>query len=239
MNIPGLFIRRPIATTLIMLAILLFGIVAYRSLPVSDLPNVDFPTIQVRASLPGASAQTMASSVATPLEKQFGTIAGLDEMTSTSTQNATSITLQFALNRNINDAAQDVASAIAAATGQLPPGMPTPPTYRKVNPADSSVLNLALYSSTQPLSTVDHYAEDLVAQRLSMIQGVAEVNVFGAQKYAVRVELNPLKMAAHNIGIDQVQTAIDSANVNLPTGTLWGQQTAYTVQASGQLDNAA
>ncbi len=239
MNITGLFIRRPIATTLIMLAILLFGIVAYRSLSVSDLPNVDFPTISVQAGLPGASAQTMASTVATPLEKQFGTIAGLDEMTSTSTQNSTNITLQFALSRNINNAAQDVASAIAAAQGQMPPGMPTPPTYRKVNPADTSILNLGLSSTTQPLSVVDHYAEDLVAQRLSMVEGVAEVNVFGAQKYAVRVELNPLKMAAHDIGIDQVQSAIQDANVNLPTGTLWGSQTAYTVQANGQLNDAA
>ncbi|MGH9534576.1 MAG: efflux RND transporter permease subunit [Terriglobales bacterium] len=239
MSVTGLFIRRPIATTLVMLAILMFGIVAYLSLPVSDLPNVDFPTINVQAGLPGASAQTMASTVATPLEKQFGTISGLDEMTSTSAQNSTSITLQFALNRNIDSAAQDVASAIAAATGQLPPGMPTPPTYKKVNPADSSILNLGLSSTTQPLSTVDNYAEDVVAQRLSMVDGVAEVNVFGAQKYAVRVELNPLEMAAHNIGIDTVQTAIQNANVNLPTGTLWGAQTAYTVQANGQLDNAA
>ncbi len=239
MNICGLFIRRPIATTLVMFALLLFGIVAYRSLPVSDLPNADFPTITVHAGLPGASAQTMASSVATPLEKQFANIAGLDEMTSSSQQSSTSITLQFALNRNIDSAAQDVAAAIAAAEGQLPPGMPTPPTYRKVNPAGNSVLNLGLSSTTQPLSRVDYYAEDLVAQRLSMVEGVAEVNVFGAQKYAVRVELNPLEMAAHGIGLDDVETAIKGGNVNLPTGTLRGRQTNFTVQASGQLNDAA
>ncbi len=239
MNITSLFIRRPIATTLVMFAILIFGIVAYLHLPVSDLPSADFPTISVNAGLPGASAETMAASVATPLEKQFATIAGLDEMTSSSQQNSTSITLQFALSRNINNAAQDVASAIAAAEGQLPPGMPSPPTYRKVNPADTSILNLGLSSSTQPLSKVDYYAEDVLAQRLSMVDGVAEVNVFGAQKYAVRVELNPLEMAAHNIGLDDVQTAIQGGNVNLPTGTMRGRQTAYTVQASGQLNDAA
>ena len=239
MNIPGLFIRRPIATTLVMFAILLFGIVAYRNLPVSDLPNADFPTISVNAGLPGASAQTMAASVATPLEKQFATIPGLDEMTSSSQQSSTSITLQFALSRNINNAAQDVASAIAAAEGQLPPGMPTPPTYRKVNPADTSILNIGLSSTTLPLSRVDYYAEDLLAQRLSMVEGVAEVNVFGAQKYAVRVELNPLSMAARGIGVDDVENAIKAGNVNLPTGTLRGRQTNYTVQASGQLNDAA
>jgi hydrophobic/amphiphilic exporter-1 (mainly G- bacteria), HAE1 family len=239
MNLAGLFIRRPIATALIMMAILLFGIVAYRSLPVSDLPNVDFPTIQVSASLPGASAQTMASSVATPLEKQFAAIPGLEEMSSTSEQSSTSIALQFALDRNIDGAAGDVQTAIAAAAGQLPAGMPSPPTFRKVNPADSSIINLALSSSTQPMSTVDYYAEDVVGQQISRIAGVAQVNVMGAQKYAVRVKLNPLAMAARGVGIDTVQTAIQSGNVNLPSGVLWGANKAYTVQATGQLTDAA
>ncbi|HZT72146.1 MAG TPA: efflux RND transporter permease subunit [Terriglobales bacterium] len=238
-GIASIFIHRPIATTLVMFAILLFGIVAYKFLPVSDLPQVDFPTIAVNAGLPGASAETMASSVATPLEKQFASIPGLDEMTSSSQQGSTSITLQFALNRSIDAAAQDVQSAIAAAGGQLPPGMPTPPTYRKVNPADSPVLFLGLSSSTMPLSTVDRYAEDVVGQRISMVEGVAEVNVYGSQKYAVRIQLDPLAMAAHDVGIDDVTSAIQSGNVNLPTGTLWGATKAYTVQASGQLNDAA
>ncbi|MGH9543571.1 MAG: efflux RND transporter permease subunit [Terriglobales bacterium] len=239
MSVPELFIRRPIATTLVMSAILLFGIVAYKFLPVSDLPNVDFPTISVNAGLPGASAQTVAASLATPLEKQFATIPGLDEMTSASQQGSTSITLQFTLNRNIDAAAQDVQSAIAQAGGQLPPGMPNPPTYRKVNPADSPILFLGLTSTTLPLSTVDRYAEDVVGQRISMVDGVAEVNVYGAQKYAVRIELDPLAMAAHDVGIDEVASAIQTGNVNLPTGTLWGANKAYTVQAAGQLDSAA
>jgi HAE1 family hydrophobic/amphiphilic exporter-1 len=239
MNLASLFIRRPIATSLLMLAILLFGIVAYRALPVSDLPNVDFPTIQVHAGLPGASAQTMASTVATPLEKQFSSIPGLDEMSSSSQQGSTSIALQFDLSRNIDGAAGDVQTAINAAGGQLPAGMPSPPTFHKVNPADTSILNIALSSSTQPLSTVDHYAEDVVGQQLSMISGVAEVNVMGARKYAVRIQLNPLAMAARGVGVDTVQSAIQNGNVNLPAGVLWGKNKAYTVQATGQLNSAA
>ncbi|HUX68571.1 MAG TPA: efflux RND transporter permease subunit [Terriglobales bacterium] len=239
MNLASIFIRRPIATALLMMALLVFGIVAYRALPVSDLPNVDFPTIQVNAGLPGASAQTMASSVATPLEKQFAAIPGLDEMSSSSQQGSTSIALQFDLSRDIDGAAGDVQTAINAAGGQLPQGMPAPPTFHKVNPADTSILNLALSSSTQPLSTVDHYAEDVVGQQISMLSGVAQVNVMGARKYAVRVQLNPLAMAARGVGIDQVQTAIQNGNVNLPAGVLWGKNKAYTVQATGQLTSAA
>ncbi|MGH9475667.1 MAG: efflux RND transporter permease subunit [Terriglobales bacterium] len=238
MNLSGIFIRRPIATALLMMALLVFGIAAYFQLAVSDLPNVDFPTIQVNANLPGASAATMASSVATPLEKQFSAIPGLDEMSSTSSQSSTSIALQFELSRNIDGAAGDVQTAIAAAAGQLPPGMPSPPTFRKVNPADSSVLNLSVSSTTLPLRTVDHYAEDLIGQQISMTQGVAEVNVFGQRKFAVRIQLNPLAMAARGVGIDQVQTAIQQGNVNLPSGTLWGKTKAYTLQASGQLNSA-
>jgi HAE1 family hydrophobic/amphiphilic exporter-1 len=218
-----------------MVAILLFGIFAYRLLPVSDLPNVDFPTIQVSASLPGASPDTMASAVALPLEKQFSTIAGLDSMTSSSALGSTSITLQFTLDRNIDAAAQDVQAMIAKTLSQLPPELPTPPSYQKVNPADQPVLYLALSSATMRLSDVDEAAQTTVAQRLSMVSGVAQVQVFGTQKYAVRAQLDPRKLAIHQIGIDDVYNAINNANVNLPTGTLFGHSTAYTVQATGQL----
>ncbi|HKD45733.1 MAG TPA: efflux RND transporter permease subunit [Candidatus Angelobacter sp.] len=230
-----LFIRRPITTTLIMAAILIFGIFAYRLLPVSDLPNVDFPTIQVSASLPGASPDTMASAVALPLEKQFSTIAGVDSMTSSSALGSTSITLQFTLERNIDGAAQDVQAMIAKTLSQLPPELPSPPSYQKVNPADQPVLYLALSSATMRLSDVDEAAETTVAERLSMVSGVAQVQVFGTQKYAVRAQVDPRKLAIHQIGIDDVYNAINNANVNLPTGTLFGHSTAYTVQATGQL----
>src|SRR5436309_395871 len=234
-----LFIRRPITTTLIMVAILVFGIFAYRLLPVSDLPNVDFPTIQVNAALPGASPETMASAVALPLEKQFSTIAGLDSMTSSSALGSSSITLQFTLDRNIDAAAQDVQAMIAKTLSQLPPEMPSPPSYQKVNPADQPIIYLSLNSPTMKLSDVDEYAETNVAQRISMVSGVAQVQVFGAQKYAVRAQLDPRKLAIHQIGLDEVESAITNANVNLPTGTLYGHSTAYTVQATGQLLNAA
>src|SRR5437870_9174731 len=187
MSISGLFIRRPVMTTLVMLGILMFGVMAYRLLPVSDLPNVDFPTIQVNASLPGASPETMAAAVATPLERQFSTIAGLDSMSSASFLGSTSITLQFNLSRNIDAAAQDVASAIAAAARQLPPNMPAPPSYNKSNPADQPVFFLALTSDTIPLYDLDEYGETVMAQRISTVPGVAQVGVFGAQKYAVRI----------------------------------------------------
>ncbi|HMA29438.1 MAG TPA: efflux RND transporter permease subunit, partial [Thermoanaerobaculia bacterium] len=203
MNISELFIRRPVATTLVMLAILFFGIVGYRLLPVSDLPNVDFPTIQVTAGLPGASPETMASAVATPLERQFTTIAGLDSMNSTSILGVTQVTLQFSLSRSLDAAAQDVQAAIGAASRQLPPGMPSPPTYQKVNPADQPILYIALTSPTLPLSTLDEYAETIMAQRISTVSGVAQVQVFGAQKYAVRVQVDPQALAYRGIGIDE------------------------------------
>ena len=237
MNIAALFIRRPVMTTLVMAAILLFGIVGYRLLPVSDLPNVDFPTISVSASLPGASPETMASAVATPLEKQFTTIAGVDQMTSTSTQGNTSITLQFTLDRNIDAAAQDVQAAISKTLRQLPPGI-IPPSYQKVNPADSPILYFALTSQTLPLSVLDEYGETFLSQRISTVPGVAQVQVFGSQKYAVRIQLDPRQLAARKIGIDQVADAVNAGNVNLPTGTLWGTDKAYTVQANGQLVSA-
>jgi hydrophobic/amphiphilic exporter-1 (mainly G- bacteria), HAE1 family len=234
-----LFIRRPVMTSLLMLAILAFGILGYHYLSVSDLPNVDFPTIQVGAGLPGASPETMASAVATPLEKQFTTIAGLDSMTSTSSLGSTSITLQFSLARNIDSAALDVQSAISAASRQLPTSMPSPPTFRKVNPADSPVLYLALSSPTLPLYTVDQYAETLLGEQISMVNGVAQVGVFGSMPYAVRVQVNPQALASRQIGIDEVATAIKTANVNMPMGTLYGEHKAYNLQSNGQLTDAA
>jgi HAE1 family hydrophobic/amphiphilic exporter-1 len=239
MNIASIFIRRPVMTTLVMVAILLFGVMAYRQLPVSDLPNVDFPTIQVSASLPGASPETMAASVATPLERQFSTIAGLDSMTSASALGSTNITLQFSLNRNLDAAAQDVQAAIAASQRQLPPNMPAPPSYNKVNPADTPVIYLALSSDQMPMNQLDEYAETLMAQRISTVEGVAQVQVYGSQKYAVRIQLDPRELATRGVGIDEVVSAIRSSNVNLPTGVLNGPFTAYTVQANGQLLKAA
>ena len=235
MHFTELFIRRPVMTTLVMLAILLFGVMSYRYLPVSDLPNVDFPTILVTTTLPGASPETMASAVATPLERQFSTIAGLDSMSSTNALGLSQVTLQFNLTRSIDAAGQDVQAAIAKAAAQLPPELPTPPTYQKVNPADQPVLYLALYSNTLPLYTVDEYGETLMAQRISMINGVAQVQVFGAQKYAVRIQLDPKGLASKGLGINEVGDAVKNANVNIPTGTLYGSHQAVTVQATGQL----
>jgi hydrophobic/amphiphilic exporter-1 (mainly G- bacteria), HAE1 family len=234
----GLFIRRPIMTTLVMIAILFFGVSSYQRLPVSDLPSVDFPTISVNASLPGGSPETMAAAVATPLEKQFSTIAGIDNMTSTSQLGSTSITIQFALDRNIDAAAQDVQAAISQTLRSLPLGI-LPPSYRKVNPADSPILYLALTSNTLPLSQLDEYGETVMAQRISTVPGIAQVVVYGAQKYAVRVQLDPTSLANRGIGIDQVAAAINAQNVNMPTGTLWGPTRAYTVETNGQLQNAA
>ncbi|HJS98776.1 MAG TPA: efflux RND transporter permease subunit [Terriglobales bacterium] len=235
----GLFIRRPIMTTLVMVAIVIFGVFAYLALPVSDLPNVDFPTIQVNAALPGASPETMASSVATPLERQFTTIAGITQMTSTSQLGSTSITIQFDLSRNLDGAAVDVQSAIAAAGGQLPPNMPTPPTFRKVNPAESPILYLGLTSKAMPIYSVDEAAETTMGQQLSMIPGVAQVQVFGASKFAVRVDVDPNKLAAQQIGIDEVAQAIQAGNTNLPVGSIYATDKTYTLQSNGQLLNAA
>src|SRR5918992_1355300 len=234
----GLFIRRPVTTTLVMLGILIFGILGYKSLPVSDLPTVDFPTITVNATLPGASAETMASAVATPLEKNFSTIAGLDSMTSTSTLGRTQITLQFVLSRNIDAAAQDVQSMIARAARDLPPNMPSPPSYRKVNPANNSILLLALTSPTLPLSAVDEFAQTILAQRISMVSGVAQVDVIGSQKFAVRIQLDPNQLAARQIGIDDVVNAVQRGNVDLPVGTLYAPNRAYTLVSEAQLTNA-
>jgi len=226
-------------TTLVMSGILLFGLISYRYLPVSDLPNVDYPTILVQANLPGASPETMASAVATPLERQFTTIAGIDSMSSVSALGVCQITIQFTLSRNIDAAAQDVQAAIGKAAKQLPAGMPTPPTYNKVNPADQAILYMALTSDTLPLSTVDDYGETLLAQSISMVDGVAQVFVFGAQTYAVHVQLDPNALASRGIGIDEVENAIGKGNVNLPTGTLYGKNQAFIVQANGQLMKAS
>ena len=239
MNLAELFIRRPIMTTLAMMAILLFGIIAYRALPVSNLPTVDYPTIQVSAALPGASPETMASAVATPLEREFSTIAGLESMSSMSTQGGTQITMQFALSRNIDAAAQDVQAAIARSQSRLPADMPTPPAYQKVNPANQPIFYMAVYSDTLAPSTVDDYADTLMAQRISMITGVAQVQLYAAQKYAVRVQFDPQALATRGIGIDEVTDAIKNANVNLPTGSLFGTHKSFVVQANGQLQTAA
>jgi HAE1 family hydrophobic/amphiphilic exporter-1 len=233
-----LFIQRPITTTLIMAGIVLFGFIGYRALPVSDLPNVDYPTIQVTAELPGASPETMASSVATPLERQFSTIAGLNTVSSTSTLGNTQVTLQFDLSRNIDAAAQDVQTAIAQSSRQLPTGMPNQPTLKKVNPADQPIVYLMVSSPTLPLSKVNEYADTTLAQRLSTISGVAQVLVTGEQKYAVRVQVDPSALATRGIGIDDVATALQRGNTNLPVGTLYGIHQNLTVQANGQLTNA-
>jgi HAE1 family hydrophobic/amphiphilic exporter-1 len=239
MSVSEVFVRRPVMTTLVMLGILVFGIVGYRLLPVAALPNVDFPTIQVSASLPGASPETMASAVATPLEKRFSTIPALDSMTSSSALGSTNITLQFALDRSIDAAAQDVQAAISSALRQLPTQMTTPPTFRKVNPADSPVFYVAFTSKTLRLSTLDEYAENTLAQRISTVNGVAQVNVYGSQKYAVRINLDPDALAARGLGIDTVAAAIGKGNVNLPTGTLYGPNRIYNVMVDGQLYDAA
>jgi len=227
MSVAGLFIRRPVTTTLIQLAIILFGIMGYRALPVSDLPAIDFPTIQVNASLPGASPETMAAAVATPLEKQFSSIPGVSQITSSSSQGSTQVTLQFVLDRSIDAAAQDVQTAISRTSRQLPPGMPAPPSYNKVNPADSPIFFLALSSATLPLSRVTEYGETILAQRISMVSGVAQVSIFGAQKFAVRVDLDPMALTARGIGIDEVSNAIQRGNANRPTGVLYGANQNY------------
>jgi HAE1 family hydrophobic/amphiphilic exporter-1 len=238
MNFTELFIRRPVMTTLVMAGILIFGLVAYRQLPVSDLPAVDYPTISVTANLPGASPETMASSVATPLEKEFSTIPGIETMTSTSSQGGTSISLQFALSRNIDAAAQDVQAALSQAQRQLPQDV-LPPSFRKVDPSSQPILYYALRTTTLPLPQLNEYAETFLAQRLSTVDGVAQVQVYGSMKYAVRIQLDPQQLAARSIGIDEVAQAVENGNVNLPTGILWGTDKAYSVESQGQLTNAA
>src|SRR5450432_2419735 len=239
MNLPEACIRRPVMTTLLTAALCVFGVMAYFRLPVSDLPNVDFPTIVVSAALPGATPETMASAVATVLEQQFSTIAGIDSMVSSSSTGSTQITLQFTLDRNIDAAAQDVQAAIAAVQRRLPTDMPAPPSLRKTNPADQPVLYLALSSPTLPLSVVDEYAETMMAQRISSVDGISQVQVFGAQKYALRVRLDPRLLASRGITLDEVRVALSAHNVNQPTGILDGYRQSVQILASGQLANAA
>ncbi|HJW39889.1 MAG TPA: efflux RND transporter permease subunit [Rhizomicrobium sp.] len=239
MNLSAQFIEKPVMTTLLMAALVIFGLFGYSTLPVSELPNVDFPTITVSANLPGADPDTMASAVATPLENQFSTIAGITAMTSSSSAGSTTITLQFDLDRDIDAAAQDVQSAISAAQRQLPTNMPTPPTLRKVNPSDQPVIFIALHSPALPMSEVDKYAETLLAREISTLNGVAQVNVYGSQKYAVRVQVDPAQLAARGIGIDQVATALGDANVDQATGQLNGPTQATLIHANGQLTTGA
>jgi HAE1 family hydrophobic/amphiphilic exporter-1 len=237
MNISEPFILRPVMTTLVTAAMLIFGIFGYTALPVSELPNVDYPTIVVNASLPGADPQTMASSVATPIESQLSQIAGIDSMTSSSTLGSTQITIQFTLDRNIDAASQDVQQALSTVMRRLPRQMTTPPTLRKQNPADAPILLLAMSSPSLPLSKVNEFS-NLLFRQLSVINGVANVNVFGSQKYAVRIQANPAALAARQIGVDQLATAIDSANPNLATGSLNGPTRAQVIDVNGQLNNA-
>src|SRR6184192_727578 len=231
MNLSEIFIRRPIATSLLMAGIALFGIVAYRALPVSDLPQVDYPTLNVNAGLPGADPGTMASAVASPLERKFTTIAGLDSMTSRSGSGSTNITLQFDLGRDIDSAAVDVQTAIAEVMPLLPSTMTSPPSFRKTNPADDPIMFLALTSRTVPMSVLDDYAETVIAPRISMVSGVSQVDVMGAQKYAVRVQVDPDKLQANQIGLNEIDQALQNWNVNLPTGQLFGPHATYTIKA--------
>src|SRR3954464_10293633 len=238
MNLSEIFIRRPIATSLLMAAIALFGVVAYRALPVSDLPQADYPTLTVDARLPGGGPGRMASSGASPLERQFTTIAGLDSMTSRSGSGSTNVTLQFDLNRDIDSATVDVQTAISAVMPLLPAGMPSAPSFRKNNPNDQPILMLNLTSNTLPLSALDDYAETMIAPRISMVNGVSQVQVQGASKYAVRVQLDPDKLHAQKIGLNEVDQALQNWNVNLPTGQLFGPGATYNIKAEGQLMNA-
>ena len=238
MNLSELFIRRPVMTTLVMVGIVIFGLMSYVLLPISALPRVEYPSINVSASLPGATPETMASSVAAPLERQFTEISGLNSFNSTSSTGSTSISLQFDFSRRVDDAAKDVQSAISAAAGQLPAGMPRPPTYRKANPSAAPILFLYLYSKTLSIAAVDEAAEITIAQPISALDGVAQVQVFGQKQYAVRVQLDPRELATRGIGLDQIRTAIQQGNVTLPTGSLSGANKQYMIQANGQLTDA-
>jgi HAE1 family hydrophobic/amphiphilic exporter-1 len=238
MNISEIFIKRPIATSLLMAAIAMFGVVAYRALPVSDLPTVDFPTIQIQAGLPGGDPGTMASAVASPIERQLTTISGVDSMTSSSGMGNSQVTLQFDLARSMDSAAVDVQTALSEVMPLLPAGMPAPPTFRKQNPADQDIMQISLMSSSLSLRALDDYAETVLAPRVSMVNGVSQVQVQGAQKYAVRVQVDPDKLRAQQIGINEVDQALQNWNVNLPTGQLFGQHQTFNIKAGGQLNNA-
>ena len=239
MNIPEACIRRPVMTTLIMAGLLLFGFFAYRVLPVAELPNVDFPTLEVTARLPGGNPETMAASVATPLEKQFSRIAGVRAMTSVSSEGSTRIILEFELERNIDGAALDVQSAISATMRQLPADIPEPPSFRKVNPADFPIYFLSMKSLGLPISKVNEFAENVISPRLSTIEGVAQLTIWGAQKYAVRIQVNPDALVTRGIGIDEVERAVASSNSFKPTGTLNGTDKSISTRTTGQIQTAA
>lgn len=239
MQLSMLSIRRPVMTCLLMAFFTLFGILAYRALPVSELPQIDFPTINVTASLSGASPETMASAVATPLEGQLATISGIDNISSSSSQGITRITLQFDLDRNIDAAALDVQSALSSAQRKLPQNMTSSPSMRKSNPADAPVFLIALHSDSLPISTVTEYAESKLAQSLSMLPGVAQVSVYGSKPYAVRIQADPDKLTAHNLGLDELATAVADNNVNQPLGDLDGEFRSLSLKSNGQLKNAA
>src|ERR1700746_3104191 len=232
MNLSETCIRRPVMTTLITASFIVFGIFAFRLLPVAALPAVDFPTINITATLPGASADTMAASVAAPIERQLATIAGISSMVSTSSLGQSSITVQFDLNRNIDGAALDVQTALTVAARKLPVEMTIPPSFRKVNPGDFPIMYISLISPTLPLSVVDEYAEITLAQQISQLAGVAQVLVFGAQKFAVRVQVDPVAAAARNISLDDIRTVVAKTNSNTPVGTLSGPKQSVTLTAS-------
>src|SRR5207248_1034166 len=239
MSISEPFIRRTIGTSLLMLGVLVFGIGAYNLLPVAALPKVDFPTITVSTTYPGASPETMASSVATPLEQQFAAISGLAEMTSTSGVGTTMVTLQFDLERNIDAAAQDVQQAINAATGLLPKDLPNPPTYRKTNPADRPVLIYAVHSDGMPVYRIDDYAYTIIAQKIASVKGVSESRIFGQKPYAVHIQVNPGALAARGLGMEEVRIAVAAATVNRPKGNLEGQHQVVTIDTNDQIFDAA
>src|SRR3974377_1275187 len=228
MSLSELCIRRPVLTTLLTASVIVFGIFAYRLLPVAALPAVDFPTIQITALLPGASPETMAASVASPIERQLSTISGISSMNSSSSLGTTQITIQFDLNRNIDGAALDVQTALSVAAKYLPIEMTTPPSFRKVNPGDFPVLYVIIGSDTMPLSAVDDYAETVLAPQISQLPGIAQVLVFGAQKFAVRVQVDPVAAAARNISLDDIRTVVDKANSSAPGGPLQGEQQSAT-----------
>src|SRR6185503_13838576 len=239
MNISETCIRRPVLTTLMTASLIVFGAFAYRLLPVAALPAVDFPTIQITATLPGASPETMAASVASPIERQLSTIAGISALTSTSALGTTTITVQYDLNRNIDGAALDVQTALTVAARRLPVEMTTPPFFRKVNPGDFPILFISLISPTLPMSTVDDYGQITLAQQISQLPGIAQVLVYGSQKFAVRVQVDPVAAAARNISLEDVRTVLSKANSNTPVGTLTGPQRDVTLLASGAMRRAS
>ena len=239
MNVSRIFIQRPVATTILVVSLVFFGMIAFFNLAINELPNVDFPTIVVTANLSGADPETMATSVATPLEKELSTVSGIDSMSSVSSAGSTRITLQFSLERNIDAAAQDVQAAILQALHKLPSQMTEQPSLRKVNPADSPILYIALTAGHMPLTKLDDYAENSIAPHLSMTDGVAQVDVYGAQQYAVRIHLNPYALANRGLSITQVATAVTNLNSNQPVGTIQSSGYYRGIKADGELTNAA